>query len=83
MKFGLFGKLKGAFMKKMWRTVLVRSMEKLADNELDVLVRNFERSVRDNKDAALMNARLEGVGIDWLQELKDEKFLRDHRKKHG
>lgn len=83
MKFWPYSKLKAAFMKKMWRTVLVRSMERLADNELDVLVRNFERSVRDNKDAALMNARLGSVGIDWLQELKDEKSLRNHRKKHG
>jgi len=83
MKFWPYSKLKGAFMKKMWRAVLVSSMEKLADNELDVLIRDFECIVRDNKDAAFMNARLGSVGIDWLQELKNEKSLRDHKKKHG
>ncbi len=64
------------------RAAFTINTEDVSDSMLDAMISNFDTIMITSKDVARINEKLKAVGIDFLQELKNEKFLREHRKKH-
>jgi len=64
------------------RTTMAKETERLSDNMLDAMIGSFGLIMEDGQSIARTNEKLKAIGIDWLQELKNEKFLREHRRKH-
>lgn len=60
----------------------VEQIKHLPDSTLDSMVAEIDGG-QLRKEAQRLIDMLGSTGIDVIQEVRNEKFLRDHRKKHG
>ncbi len=60
----------------------IGQIRKLPDSELDSMVAELDRGQLSEEARRLVDM-LGSAGIDVIQEVRNEKFLREHKKKHG
>jgi len=65
------------------RNVLITKLRKVSDLDLDRMIAECEVGNFKDEYIARIYHTLQELGVDTLQELKNEKYLREHRKKHG
>ncbi len=65
------------------RSVLSSKISQASDESLDQMIADCEKEDFGNEYVACAYRILKEQGVDTLQELKNEKFLREHGKKHG